>query len=218
MLFLRFSVLLMMLTSIVYAEPFSSKECLEAKFETDIKHEGKFFGLIKNNLNIKKDGCLLEITFKNILETTWKIDICREPIHIKVKKMENESFYKRDGSCAHGLKNDFCEHWGGLKENLQDYGLIFAEGQRETITTSHGQTYCTYLLLQRYLDDGILFSKFEEPKSIFKKEEVVKSTPLSISAPVDQGATPIVVEEPNSESNEVESLKETTSKEDKPRF
>ena len=94
----------------------------------------------------------MEVTFKNILETSWKIDICREPIHIKVKKMENESFYKRTGSCLHGLKNDFCEHWGGLKENLQDYGLIFAEGEREDISTSHGQAYCTYLLLQRYLD------------------------------------------------------------------
>jgi hypothetical protein len=190
---------------------------------TDIKHEGKFFGLIKNNLNIKKKGCLVEVTFKNILETTWKVDVCREPVHIKVKKMENESFYKRKGTCLHGLKDDFCEHWKGLKENLQDYGLIFAKGERETISTSHGQTYCTYLLLQRYLDDGVLFSKFESPKSIFKKEEVVEASSLSISAPVERGATPIMINEEKSEMTEPEVLIEDKADEkiideDKPRF
>ena len=217
MLFLKCSFLLLLLTTNAYAQKFTSKECLEAKFTTNIKHEGKFFGLIKNSLIIKKESCLFEIAFKNILETKWKIDICREPIHIKVKKMGSESFYKREGTCLHGLKNDFCEHWNALKENLQDYGLIFAKGERERMTTSHGQTHCTYLLLQRYLDDGVLFSKFEEPKSIFSKEEVTKSTALTISPPSNQKLETIAVEEPQSEKIDLHPVVEEQV-EEKPRF
>ena len=64
-------------------QSFTSKECIESAFEFEIKHKGKFFGLIKNKLRIKKDKCELTVSHKTFLEEKWIVDICRGPVHIK---------------------------------------------------------------------------------------------------------------------------------------
>lgn len=172
MQWLKFSciVFLFLLSTGAWAEKFSSQNCLHAKYETSITHKGKFFGLIENKLSVKKDKCFIEVTFKGILETIWKIDVCREPIHMKVTSKGSQDVYKRDKKCDDQTKSDYCYYTKELMNSVQDHGLIFADGQREDLTESHGQTYCAYLLLQRYLDDGIIFSTFENPKNIYKEQ------------------------------------------------
>jgi len=56
-------------------------------------------------------------------------------------------------------------------DNIQDHGLIFAAGERELLKDSHGQTYCTSLLLKKYLDDGYVFSSHEIPMNIYSTQE-----------------------------------------------
>jgi hypothetical protein len=155
----------------VSAARFSSSECLNSSFSANIKHEGRFFGLLKNNLLIKKDKCKVDVTFKGILETIWKIDICREPIHVKVTSKGSQNVYKRDKECSENDKSDFCYFRDELMDNIQDHGLIFAEGERELLKSSHGQAYCTSLLLKKYLDDGYIFSSHEIPVDIYTKLE-----------------------------------------------
>lgn len=163
-------LVLILMSSGVYASKFSSQECLNSKYETQIKHKGKFFGLVENKIKIQKEQCLINVTFKGILETTWKVDVCREPIHMKVTSKGSQDVYKRAKKCDKSTKSDFCYYRKELLESIQDHGLIFAEGQREDIKQSHGQAYCSYLLLQRYLDDGVVFSSFETPKNIYKEQ------------------------------------------------
>lgn len=153
------------------ANRFSSVECLNSSYKTEIKNEGKFFGLLKNQLNINKDKCQIEIKFKGILETIWNIDICREPIHMKVTSKGSQNVYKREKECTENDKSDYCYFRNELMENIQDQGLIFAQGQKEVLNDSHGQTYCSYLLIQRYVDDGYVFSSFDNPKNIYEKQE-----------------------------------------------
>ncbi len=193
MLWFRYSILVVLfISSTAFGQKFTSKQCLDAKFETSIKHEGKFFGLIKNNLKIEKSQCIVEIKFKNILETKWLIDICREPIHIKVTSKGSQSVYKRSEKCEKSNKSDYCSFYIELYDTLQDYGLIFAEGERENLSTSHGQTYCTFLLLKRYLHDGYLFSKYDLPKNLFVElGQTGSSTTLPVR-PVPE--SPAVVE------------------------
>ena len=235
MQFYKYSLFLLLISSLAYAGKFDSKQCLESKFNTSIKHEGKFFGLIKNDLVLKKEGCLLDIYFKNILETTWKIDICRTPIHLKVKSKGTESFYKRSTNCSGSTRDEFCDYWADLKETLQDYGLIFAKGQREDLETPHGQVYCSYLLLERYLGDGVLFSKFEAPKSIFEKAQIKpkKEVKPKLVVPSSPGIAPRFptknIQDPEDDSQAVDLLEGARSAvndakendqndEDKPRF
>lgn len=163
---LKFSLALLFISQVSFANMFSSRICLMSKYETSIEHEGKFFGLVKNKLSITKDICLIEVQYKNILETKWVVDICREPVHIKVKSRGSMDFHKRKGSCED--RNDkFCTSWNELKQILQDHGLIFADGERESLESSHGRTYCSYLLLNKYLEEGVLFSKYKTTPDIF---------------------------------------------------
>lgn len=228
MLFFKYSLILLFISSNVYAGKFTSNECLKSSFKTEVKHEGKFFGLIKNNLIVSKQKCLFEISFKNILETTWKVDICREPIHIKVKSKGTESFYKRVSECT-DKKSEFCSYWDELKENMQDYGLIFASGERESLATAHGQIYCTYLLLQRYLDDGVLFSMHDESKNIFEKDKGASVSTDKVQNFKEEGLVQDQQQEESSSSsqNETDDLLEAAkssietnkeSSEQRPRF
>jgi hypothetical protein len=168
----KFSLLLVLLLSFsVFAEErFTSVQCLNSDFETSVKNEGKFFGLIKNDLLIKKNKCLIEVTFKGILETVWTVDICREPIHMKVKSKGSQSVYKRIEKCDKEDKSDYCYFRDELVLNLQDQGLIFAKGIKEKLSDAHGQVYCSYLLLKNYLDDGKLFSQFDKELNLYKKD------------------------------------------------
>lgn len=156
---------------------FTSKQCLEASFNSDIQAEGQFFGLLKNDFKINKDKCIITVNYKRVLETEWIIDVCREPIHMKVTSKGSQSVYKRLAECQHANESDFCKSWKELKTLIEDRALIFAEGQRELLSTSHGQVYCSYTLLKKHLDEGILFSLFDElidlnPAPIIKEEKI----------------------------------------------
>jgi hypothetical protein len=171
MLCLRFSLLLILLFSFsAHARKFTSQACLESKFENTIKHDGKFFGLIKNNLTIKKDKCKIEVSFKNIIPTVWKIDICREPVHMKVTARGSQDVFKRGPGCPQGNKSEYCGYWKELKEKIQDYGLIYAEGEREFLNHAHGQTYCVYLLLKKYLEQAVFFFPVMSHLQMFIRE------------------------------------------------
>ena len=156
---------------IASAAKFSSADCLNATFSANIKHEGKFFGLLKKHLTIDKNKCKVDITFRGILDTVWKIDICREPIHVKVTSKGSQNVYKRKVACDDDNKSDYCYFRNELMDNIQDHGLIFAEGERELLKDTHGQTYCASLLLKKYLDDGYIFSSHEVPMNIYTTQE-----------------------------------------------
>lgn len=138
-----------------------------ASYETTVTHKGDLWGLMPKDLKIKKDVCEIVVEDKGILESSWKIDVCREPIHIKATEKGSLSVYKRSKKCENS-DGEFCESWKNLKSALEDKGLIFAQGEREKLDTSHGKIYCVYLLLQKHLDEGILFSKYQDPVDIYK--------------------------------------------------
>ncbi len=202
------------------AAKFSSSECLNSRFTSNIKHDGKFFGLLKNNLTINKDKCKIDVVFKGILETVWKVDICREPIHMKVTSKGSQNVYKRTKACSDDIKTDFCYFRNELMENIQDHGLIFAEGERELLKSSHGQTYCTFLLLQRYLDDGYVFSAYENPKNIYEPQQScelpVATVDKPLIEPIEQPVPTPVTSKPMQPIFEEQEA--TSSEEGKPRF
>ena len=190
MLWLKFSLLFsFVLTSNLYAKEFNAKECLDADYATVIKHEGKFFGLLKSSLSIDKKKCILDIKFNQILKTRWLVDVCREPIHMKVTSKGSQDVYKRKGKCHQAADSDFCSFYNHLNEVIQDHGLIFAEGDRESLDTAHGQTYCAHLLLKKHLEDGRLFSLYKDPVSfdgVSSHALEKKNTPPVINSSVPQ--------------------------------
>lgn len=173
---------------------YTTKDCLDAKFETHITHPGVFFSLFLNELWIHKSECRIELRHKNILETKWLIDICREPIHIKHYTRTGHSVYKRGIGCLVKDKKDYCLYKDELMEIFQDDGLVYADGERETLSTPHGQTYCAFILAKKYLDEGVVFSKYDHFKKILPyetsssedKSNLKKSASLSITPPLQE--------------------------------
>lgn len=172
MLFIRFSIIIILVISQAMADDrFSSKQCLDSEFKVEIIHPGKFFGLLKNELNIKKKECEIEISHKKIIEKSWKIDICREPVHIKIKDKGSISVVKRHKGCENGnYQEDFCNELESVLSILQDDGLIFAKGKREKLAEQHGQVYCSFLLIKKYLVEGKVFSSFKDAVDLFSGE------------------------------------------------
>lgn len=187
------TLLLLSLTSFAQ-ERFSSKSCLDASFEMTMNHRGILFGLLSQELTLDKKDCIIQIKHRKYLTKQWIVDICREPVHIKVSNPTGVDVAKKAGDC-HGSEpsretENFCGQYNEVMNHLQDDGLIFAEGDRDSLTSDHGKTYCVYLLLKKYLDESVLFSRYTDVPNLFtggiepsfpvkeveKKEEAVTPT------------------------------------------
>jgi hypothetical protein len=196
MLFFRFSILFFIIPGMLWG--FSDEACLKEDFKTKVVHKAWPFGLFENEIKISKNLCLLEITGVKyrVFKKKWSIDICRLPIHIK-HGVSAVDVYKREGACppydAKNITGDFCLNLAHLEKLILDEGLIFAEGFKEDLVSSHGKVYCTYLLLQGYLREGIVYgsqSKWIKPKNEIglpkvKAIEVQPQVPQEPASPLE---------------------------------
>lgn len=167
--FKSFTIIILAFTSqaFVWAAGFTGRECLDSSFQTKVSHKGQPFGLAENILDIKKENCLVQIDHEKMrfLKQSWEIDVCRGPIHIK-SGTGAVDVARRSGRCSRTDDSAFCEELRTLESVLQNDGLIFAAGAKEEINDPHGMVYCTYLLLQKYLRDGVILSSGESSAHI----------------------------------------------------
>lgn len=181
--FTKFSFFFLILSTSVFAqtlgvqghapERFSARACVDASYKMTMTQKGPLFGLLKKEFTIDKTGCILNVTHHEYLSKEWIIDVCREPIHIKMKSTTGTDVAKKLESCTGKDKpketTDFCGQYGEIIDVIQDEGLIFAQGDRDDLGSDHGKTYCAYLLIKRYMDDGIVFSRYTEAPEIFRE-------------------------------------------------
>jgi hypothetical protein len=191
MLLSKFSFLFIisLITNSAFAT-FSEKECLDSSFELKVTHKDKrTFGLAKVSLSLVKDKC--EIIVKHdkfkFIKNEWKVDVCREPVHIKSGNKGVEVL-KKNGPCPNKKSADFCDALNSIKNVVQDDGLIFAPGEKENISTDHGKIYCSYQLLKGYLEHDRIYSRYAPTKKIKEVVIEVESPPEAVtSEPVDGG-------------------------------
>ncbi len=188
MAFIKYSILFLLIISTAMAQSrFSSKSCLDASYKMKMTQSGPLFGLLKQEFIINKSSCIVHITHKKYLPKEWFVDVCREPVHIKVTSATGVDVAKKETECINQDKtkntSDFCSQYFDLMDVIQDDGLIFAEGDRDNLNSHHGKTYCTYLLLKKYLNDSVVFSRYTDVPDIFI--EKVKKEPASDLLPKD---------------------------------
>ena len=159
---------------------FTDMECIDSNYTTKVKHKGQPFGLTENILKINKERCVITIEHEKLkyLKNKWIIDICRGPIHVKSDKGSIEVI-KRKGACLKNSKQEFCATLSSIESIIQDDGLIFANGEKEDLSSDHGKTYCTFLLSRKYLRDGNIFNKGETYSDILRSTQI--SAPLVIA-------------------------------------
>lgn len=188
MAFIKFSFLTLLLMGQSFAQTrFSSKSCLDASYKMKMTQQGPLFGLLKHEFVIDKKNCIIHITHKKYLPREWVIDVCREPVHIKVTSATGVDVAKKEADCIKVDKSrdtsDFCSQYFTMMDVIQDDGLIFAEGDRDNLTSAHGRTYCSYLLLKKYLNDSVVFSRYTEVPDIFLEKSPEAKSPVVPAAP-----------------------------------
>lgn len=152
------SILLFLLTFSAFS--FEDNQCFKETFDVEVIHKGKPFGLFPVVLKIKKSDCDITVYHEKLKyqKATWKIDVCREPVHIK-KGASAVEVIKKTQECNEKSADSFCREFFAIEKMIQDDGLIFAEGQKENLKTDHGKTYCAYQLLKKYLDTSLVFMR-----------------------------------------------------------
>lgn len=188
MVFTKFSLIALLTLSSAYAQTrFSSKSCLDATYKMKMVQKGPLFGLLKQEFVIDKKGCIVHISHKKYLPKEWFVDVCREPVHIKVTSATGVDVAKKESECIHVDKSkdtsDFCAQYFDMMDVIQDDGLIFAEGDRDNLSSAHGKTYCSYLLMKKYLNESVVFSRYTEIQDIFLEKAKDVQTPVLVPKP-----------------------------------
>lgn len=211
----KFSFLALVMISLSVSA-LEDNKCLKAQYDVEVMHKGQPFGLLPVILKIKKNGCIVNIYHEHLkfFKNNWTIDVCREPVHIK-KGVGAVSVLKKVSTCKGKAQDAFCADMETIFQKIQDDGLIFAEGQKESLDSAHGKTYCAYLLAKRYLKDSLVFNRGEDYSgalqgSGMRKEveiEVEKaSSEPSVPRPVVDGVAAPVVDEEDQPETEAPSI------------
>jgi hypothetical protein len=163
---------------------FDDMSCLKSNFSVTIAHKAMPFGLTKNILGLTKEGCYVTVHHQRLkyINRKWEIDICRTPVHIK-KGAGAVDVLKKTKPCKR-TAGGFCNEKKTLQTLIQDDGLIFAKGDKESIDSDHGKVYCTHLLLRSYLDRDIVFSTKKEYKDLLEAEVITPPAPEKPKVPV----------------------------------
>ncbi len=98
---------------------------------------------------------------------------------------------KKEAECIKVDKSrdtsDFCAQYFEMMDIIQDDGLIFAEGDRDNLLSAHGKTYCSYLLLKKYLNESVIFSRYTDVPDIFLEQPKPAVQPAAPSSPIPAG-------------------------------
>jgi hypothetical protein len=173
MAFIKFSIILILSIPMAFAQTrFSPKSCLDSIYRMKMVQKGPLFGLLKQEFVIDKKNCLIHITHQKYLPKEWFVDVCREPVHIKVTSATGVDVAKKETECLNTDKtrdtSDFCSQYFDVMDVIQDDGLIFAEGDRDNLSSDHGKVYCSFLLLKKYLNESVVFSRYTDVPDIFE--------------------------------------------------
>lgn len=189
---IKFSFVFLLLITSAFAETptrFSPKSCLDASYKMKMVQKGPLFGLLKQEFVIDKKDCIVHISHKKYLPKEWIIDVCREPVHIKVTSATGVDVAKKEKECINQDKtrdtSDFCSQFFDMMDVIQDDGLIFAEGDRDNLDSDHGKTFCTYLLLKKYLNESEIFSRYTDVPDIFIEKKVTPELPMVPKEEID---------------------------------
>lgn len=185
MAFIKFSFILVLSLSYASAQSrFSPKSCLDSSYLMKMNQKGPLFGLLKQEFVINKKNCIIHILQKKYFPKEWYVDVCREPVHIKVSSATGVDVAKKESDCINQDKtkntSDFCSQYYDMMDVIQDDGLIFAEGDRDNLSSDHGKVFCAYLLMKKYLIESVVFSRYTDVPDIFLEKDTSKEAPVDL--------------------------------------
>ena len=197
MLFIKFSLFFLSFSAFAFGSTLS-EECLNANYETTVSHKGQPFGLTEIKLTLEKQGCLIVVKHERykFLKKEWLIDVCRAPVHIK-SGAGAVNVLRRNGICEEMSVLPFCVETEVIEKTIEDDGLIFAVGDKDTLSDDHGKVSCVARLLDLYLNYGQVMSRGERLPSPMNSgspsipsSDFMQPTEPTIPAVMDEGQQP----------------------------
>ena len=144
-----------------YLSEESVTNCLGHDFKLKVAHDVLPLGFLSKELSVVKKKC--DIKIKSVsyiwIKKEWNVDVCRTPVHIKAGTYSPEVL-RKSGPCPNKTSG-YCKAAYELIGLIEDDGLIFAKGEKEDPLSEHGQIYCAYALLNKYLKNGEILSRYE---------------------------------------------------------
>jgi hypothetical protein len=196
MAYIKFSFFFFFVVSLAQGQSrFSTKSCIDASYNMKMVQQGPLFGLLKHEFTINKKDCVVQVIYNKYFPKEWVVDVCREPVHIKATSATGVDVAKKDTNCVKMDNSrdtgNFCSQYFALMEIMQDEGLIFAQGDRDNLQSDHGKVYCSYLLLRKYLNEGVVFSRYTESPDIFLEGQMKqKGSPVPTETPENPDERP----------------------------
>ena len=150
------------------------KFCLDQDFGFNISHKVFPFGLFSRKLIITKKKCEIIVRYESYrwIKRAWVIDVCREPLHIK-EGVYSIDVIKKEVPCPNE-ESDYCESFEQIRSIIQNDGLIFAQGEKEDITSDHGKLYCIYALINKYLSGQEILGRYQLPTPYRSQGQTLK--------------------------------------------
>lgn len=168
---MRFFLLISLVSINSYAM-FSSDICVTGEFVAQTQRQGAFWGAFKREFKVSKSRCKVVIKHDDVISSEWEIDICKEPINLKVEQYFTKKHYIKEEICTKKSKSTFCRKVYELSALINKEGLVLAEGERDSLETEHGKIYCLSLILEKYLMKGDVFSMNHSQKVALFNDEV----------------------------------------------
>ncbi|MCB9061960.1 MAG: hypothetical protein H6622_10595 [Halobacteriovoraceae bacterium] len=170
MLLSKFNFILIAFIISLTTYSMDEKQCLDTNFKTEVSHKTGLFGLLQRNISVNKRGCVIELKHQSyhFIKRRWIVDVCRAPVHIKYGETGLDVFKWEN---CNNSKSSFCESFSELVSIVQDDGLIFAEGYKEDLDSSHGKFFCAYQLMLKYLRDKEVLTRGQDYKAVLETSE-----------------------------------------------
>jgi len=158
-------------------------ECVRANFDISIEREGAFWGMLPYKLKVSKDRCVIKLVRDNVLKSNWELDLCREPVHLKVYQYFTKKDFLKEEACHDKTKNTFCRKKDEFIKVIEKEGLVHVKGEREDFSSDHGKLYCLYGLVKDYLNNSILFSMTQDYESLHGQAQILEEVEMKQGLP-----------------------------------
>ena len=170
---LKFKTLFFMALSLMTLKSqaaFNDMDCLNANYSAEVHHK-VLWGLSEDILKIDKQACVLIVEKEQFkfIKKKWLVDVCRGPVHIKYGTTSFDVIKREDNCQEQG--STYCQSMKDLFSILQDDGLIFADGEKENLDEDHGKIYCSFLLVKKYLEEGIILGRHNRYQNYIVKDQ-----------------------------------------------
>jgi hypothetical protein len=165
MLYLKYKFLLIFFIYSFFATAqnsnMSTKDCIFSSYKEIVFSRWGAFDWLSQRLSVDKNGCEIAVSFQRFTPQTFRYNVCKESIYLRVTSFTGEDIhYRKNDLCQTKKKSQFCTFKNDLLNNIKNYGIVFSIGSKFQLEHPHGKLNCLLKITKLYFDKGIVFDEY----------------------------------------------------------